>query len=308
MRKQALGKGLDAILGRAETAASGQGPEPVAAAALSGGAGLGEPLLVAIEKVAAGRGQPRRRFDDDALDELASSIREKGVLQPLVVVRAAGGYELIAGERRLRAAARAGLDVVPVIVKADVDAGELLELALIENIQREDLTPLEQARAYQRLVEEYSYTQEQVAKRLGKSRVAVTNTMRLLALPDPVREVLEQGLLSEGHARTLLSLATAAQQITAARTVVRKGLSVRATEDLVRAMGRSNGGGSSQRKAGRSADPAIEAVEQTLSRALSTKVRIRVLAAKGKAGRRGRIEIDYYSDGELDRLLELFGP
>jgi len=307
MRKQALGKGLDAILGSAEPAPSQQVEVAGAAAAVVAGVeSAGRPLMVPIERVSAGRGQPRRRFDDGALDELASSIREKGVLQPLVVVKGAGGYELIAGERRLRAAARAGLDVVPVIVKADVDAGELVELALIENIQREDLTPLEQARAYQRLVDEYSYTQEQVAKRLGKSRAAVANTMRLLALPDPVREVLEQGLLSEGHARALLALPTASQQITAARTVVRKGLSVRATEDLVRAMSRSNGDGSSRKSRG-GADPAVGAVEQTLSRALSTKVRIRVLSTKGKDGRRGRIEIDYYGDAELDRLLERLG-
>jgi ParB family chromosome partitioning protein len=258
----------------------------------------GTALEVPIENVTAGRAQPRRVFDEDALDELAASIREKGILQPLVVSQVGGGYELIAGERRLRAASRAGLETVPIVVKRGVEAGELIELALIENIQREDLTPLEEAKAFQRLVEEHGLTQDQVAKRVGKSRTAVTNTLRLLALPEPIKHALDAGKLSEGHARALLALSTTASQIAAARKVMQRGLSVRETEDLVR------------RAADRKPPPARKtdvaanarsAVEKSLERLLGTKVRIR---GKGKAG---RIEIDYYSHEELDRLLERLG-
>jgi ParB family chromosome partitioning protein len=253
-------------------------------------------LEVSIERISAGRGQPRRRFADDTLDELASSIKEKGILQPLVVVEASGGYELIAGERRLRAAARAGLETVPVIVKRDVSTDELVELALIENIQREDLTPLEQARAFQRLLEEHGYTQEEAARRVGKSRVAVANVIRLLGLPAQVRDLVEAGVLSEGHGRALLALPTAAAQIRTAQRIARKGLSVRETEELVRREARTATNG---------AEPAavpppspLTELERSLMRALATKVRIR------GSGKRGSIHIEFYSDAELDRLAQ----
>ncbi len=302
MKKPALGKGLDAILG-------GQSAERVVPEAVASGVvpiprtsqdGAGSPLMVNIEKVSAGRAQPRRKFDENALDELADSIREKGILQPLVVTPTSAGYELIAGERRLRAAARAGLASVPVIIKKEIDAGELVELALIENIQREDLTPLEQGRAYQRLVDQHHYTQEQVAKRLGKSRASIANTMRLLALPDAVRDALERGMISEGHARALLALTTAAQQITGCKTVVRKGLSVRQTEELVRAMA-SASGSSSAGKRGARTDPAMSALAATLGQALGTRVRLR------GNHKRGRIEIEFFSAEELNGLVNRLG-
>ncbi len=230
MRRQPLGKGLNAILGNGATAgASGAATavelrlEPQQAA-----------FEVGVEEIVAGREQPRRRFGEEGLEELSASIRAQGVIQPLIVSRRDGHYELIAGERRLRAAARAGLDKVPVVLREAASEQELLEMALVENIQREDLDALERARAYQRLIESYGHTQEQVAQRVGKSRAAVSNTIRLLALPEPVQAALEQGFLSEGHARALLALPTAAAQIAAARKIAQKGLSVREAEDLVK--------------------------------------------------------------------------
>ena len=331
MKKPALGKGLDAILGggvrspqeppRPQVA---QSPSPAPSSSKeavrtpheapsdpdAAGAGevtelrptsfrrgrSGEPLFVDISRVSAGSGQPRRKFDDGALDELANSIKEKGILQPLVVTESASGYELIAGERRLRAATRVGLEKVPIIIKADVDSSELVELALIENIQREDLTPLEEAKAYQRLMDVHDFTQEEVARRVGKSRAAVANTVRLLALPDPVRDLLEKATITEGHARALLALPTAASQITTAKTVVARALSVRATEELVRAVASANG--KTKKRAKNSSDPAFDAIEQDLRRSLGTQVKLR------RTGKRGRIEIDFYSDDELNKLIE----
>jgi ParB family chromosome partitioning protein len=294
--KQALGRGLDAILGGGRAERGGD-------VGRDGDSATGAPLMVAIEKVTAGRGQPRRLFADETLDELAASIREKGILQPLVVTPTPGGFELIAGERRLRAAARAGLDQVPVVVRHGVDSEQLLELALIENIQREDLTALEQARAYQRLIDQYGYTQEQAATRVGKSRAAVANSIRLLGLPEPVRETLEAGLLTEGHARALLGLPTSALQISTARTVVRKALSVRGTEEMVKSLTANNGNGNRQRstKGVRTSSAELRAVEDGLTRTLGTKVRI-----KGST-QRGRIELDYYSQAELTRLVDRLG-
>ena len=294
MKKPALGKGLDAILGsRAEREpASFERDERPAPSDATGGL-----LLVEIEKVSAGRGQPRRNFRDEALDDLAASIREKGILQPLVVTRTAGGYELIAGERRLRAAARAGLEKVPVIVKAEIEPAELVELALIENVQREDLTPMELARGYQRLIDQHHYTQDQVARRIGKSRATIANTLRLLGLPDPVRDALEQGLISEGHARALLSLPTAAAQISTCRTIVQRGLSVREAEELVR--GSAGPGRSGGAMAGRKAsDSNLKAIAERLTRSLGTKVFVRGTSD------RGRIQIQFYSRTELEGLLD----
>jgi ParB family chromosome partitioning protein len=261
----------------------------------------GGPLLVDIEKVAAGRGQPRRHFREEGLEDLAASIREKGILQPLVVTQTVGGgYELIAGERRLRAAARAGLAKVPIIVKAEIEPAELVELALIENIQREDLTPMELARGYQRLIDQHHYTQDQLSQRIGKSRATIANTLRLLGLPEPVREALEQGLITEGHARALLALATAAAQISMCRTIVQRGLSVREVEELVRGASRVGAGGS--KRAPQSHATPFKAVEDRLTRALGTKVSLR------GSDERGKIQIQYHSRAQLDALLDRIVP
>ncbi len=298
MKKPALGKGLDAILGPRTERGSNALADPFHSDGDDfGSSGL---LLVDIEKVAAGRGQPRRHFREEGIDDLATSIREKGILQPLVVTRTAGGYELIAGERRLRAAARAGLEKVPVIVKAEIEPAELVELALIENIQREDLTPMELARGYQRLIDQHHYTQDQLSQRIGKSRVTIANSLRLLGLPEPVRDALEQALISEGHARALLGLATAASQIAMCRTIVQRGLSVREVEELVRSASRGGGVHSGRRKA-TSAAP-FKDVEERLTRALGTKVSLR------GSDERGRIQIQYHSRAKLDELLDRIMP
>jgi ParB family chromosome partitioning protein len=292
---------LDAILGDAMPASP---PQTIVSSALErstmaredGEAGV--PLEVPVEKISPGRAQPRRHFDEQALDELAASIVEKGIIQPLIVTQTPNGYELIAGERRLRAAIRAGLETVPVVVKKGIEAGELIELALIENIQREDLSPLEEAKAYQHMLADHGRTQEEVARRVGKARTTIANSIRLLALPESLKQAINDGKLSEGHARALLGLPTTAAQVAAARTVMQRGLSVRETEQLVR--------GLADRKKASSpgSEVAVHArttVEKTLERVLGTKVRIR---GRGKGG---RIEIDYFSHDELDRLLDRLG-
>lgn len=291
--RQPLGRGLDAILGG--TPSTTEAPRPSGTAAVvPSGEQKGKPLLVPVERVLAGRGQPRRKFEDEQLDELAASIRENGILQPLVVVANGGSYELIAGERRLRAAIRAGLDKVPVVVRDAVTESEALELALVENLQREDLGPLERARAYERLLEVHRLSQEDIARKVGKSRTAIANTLRLLGLPQPVLDAVDAGLLSEGHARPLLALATATRQIEAMQAVVRRGLSVRETEQLVRDRSSDT---ASQRKE-RPQRKAPKPMEAALSRALGTKVRVR------GGSKKGRIEIEYYSQEELTRLID----
>ncbi len=276
MRRRVLGRGLGALI-----------PGPTEPAVKKEAAAE---TWATIASIAPNPYQPRETFDEPALAELTSSIRDRGLLQPLVVRRGGEGrYELIAGERRFRAAQRAGLTQVPIVVR-DADGGEALELALIENLQREDLNPLEEARAYQRLADEFGLAHEEIALRVGKSRSAVTNSLRLLLLPPDVRAQLQSGALSAGHARSLLGLESHAQALVA-RDVVARGLSVRDTEKLVRERGRS---------------PAVDleqrAVESDLARALGTRVHLR----HNKDGS-GRIVIEYYSLDELDGLLGRLG-
>ena len=277
MRRRVLGRGLGALI-------------PGAAAPVVQDEPASESWAT-IASIAPNPYQPRERFDEAALGELTASIRDKGLLQPLVVRRAGEGhYELIAGERRFRAAQRAGLSQVPIVVR-DADGSEALELALIENLQREDLNPLEEARAYQRLADEFGLGQEEIAMRVGKSRSAVTNSLRLLQLPPDVLAQLQSGALSAGHARSLLGLESTLSQAALARDVVTQGLSVRDTEKLVRE---------------RAQPPAVNveqrAVESDLARALGTRVHLR----HNKDGS-GRIVIEYYSLDELDGLLERLG-
>jgi ParB family chromosome partitioning protein len=244
-----------------------------------------------IEAISPNPHQPRELFDEQALDELTASIREKGLLQPIVVRRAADGrYQVIAGERRLRAAQRAGLARVPIVVR-DADDGEALELALIENLQRENLNPVEEARAYQRLADEFGLGQEDIARRVGKSRSAVANSTRLLQLPGEVLAQLEAGAMSAAHGRSLLGLATVQAQAAAARDVVAQRLSVRDTERLVR-----------ERTRPAHVDIEQRAVEADLVRALGTRVHLR----HNKDGS-GRVVIEYYSLDELDGLLQRLG-
>jgi ParB family chromosome partitioning protein len=244
--------------------------------------------------------QPRASFDDATLEELAQSIREHGILQPLVVsaVGESGVYQLVAGERRLRAARLAGLQRVPVVVK-EAASRELLEMALVENLQREDLNPLEEAQAYRRLSDEFGLTQEQIATRVGRSRTAVANSVRLLTLSDGVKGRLMSGEITEGHARALLGLESNAAREEAARQIAERGLTVRETERLVR----NRPTPKTPRPAPRERDDAeIAALEARLRESLGTKVEIR----RGTGGR-GRIVCHFYSDEELNALLQRMG-
>ena len=251
-------------------------------------------FLCDTDLIRPNRYQPRIQFADDELSELAASIREQGVLQPLLVRKNGVGYELVAGERRLRASKLAGLAKVPVVIK-DLSDKELLELALIENIQRENLNPLEEAEAYHRLMEEFSITQEEAGRRVGKSRSAVANIVRLRQLPDPVKQGILDSTLSMGHARALLGADTPAQQKAVFREILDKGLSVRQTEALVKKVRADKKPAPS--KAPDSDGIYFKSLAEELSRKFGTKVRIL------RQGKQGTVELAFYNDDDLDRLL-----
>lgn len=294
MSKKRLGRGLDALLSAERSAA--QQPVPADdAPAGDAAAGRGSALdTVAISDVVRSRYQPRQAFDEESLAELAASIRTQGLMQPVVVrPRPQGGYELIAGERRWRAAQQAGLTRIPAVIR-DVTDEQASAMALIENIQREDLNPLEEAQALERLKDEFGLTQQQVADAVGKSRVAVTNLLRLLNLTAPVRQMLLDGQLEMGHARALLPL-SALDQERLARVVATKQLSVRATEALVRS--RQQPAREKPRPVAKDADTA------RLERELSDRVGAPVTIQADAAGRGGRLVIAYSSLDELDGIL-----
>jgi ParB family chromosome partitioning protein len=239
--------------------------------------------------------QPRKHFDTEALEDLAATIREHGVLTPVVVRRVPGGFQIIAGERRIRAARLAGLTHIPTIIKDATDS-QALQMALVENLQRQDLNPLEAAEAYQRLVDEFGLTQEEVAARLGRNRSSVTNSLRLLRLPKRIQDDVAAGTLSEGHARALLGLERSADQIRGRDLVVRRGLNVRATEALVR---RLRAGAAQKKEQRPNQDPNLGALEDQLRMALGTKVRIQ------RNGAGGTVEISFYSSDDLTRLADV---
>jgi ParB family chromosome partitioning protein len=280
-RKRGLGRGLDALI-PSEPAQPADTPPLV---------GL---IEAPVDAIRPNPQQPRLSLDDDKLAELAASIREHGLLQPLIVTRleSAPGFQLIAGERRWRAARMAGLSQVPVIVK-EVAPQETLELALVENVQRADLNPLEEALAYRQLVDEFGMTQEQVAERVGKSRVAITNTLRLLRAPQAVQKALLAGEIRQGHARALLALETDEAQEAALTVVVRQGLNVRQTEALVRRLS----GERPQRPAPPPETPQTQALETAFREALGTKVSLQ----RNQKGA-GRVVIHFYSDEELENI------
>ena len=275
--RQALGKGLGALIP--------EKPSPE----LEGKKSFHS---CGIEEVQPNPFQPRKTFDDLHLQELAESIREKGILQPLVVRRKGESYELIAGERRWRAAQKAGVKEVPIVIK-EIPDSEILELSLIENIQRENLNPIEEGEAFKRLIDQFHLTQEEVSKKVGKDRTTVTNAVRLLKLPPEIRQSLADGTISTGHARAFLSLDGPEKQRLALKKVLQAGLSVRQTESLVKRL-RSRSPSTPARGSSE-----WVAIEEDLQRALGTKVRI-----VGKR-KRGRIEIAFYSPEELDRIIEL---
>ena len=248
-------------------------------------------IEVELDKIIPNEYQPRKFFNDEKLKELAASIKEQGVIQPIIVHKAGSGYQLIAGERRWRASRLAGLKTVPALVK-EASKREFLEMALIENIQREDLNPLEAAEAYKRLQDEFKLTQDALSKRVGKERSTVTNFLRLLGLPKEVKNDLTAGALSMGHAKALLSIERVRDQIQAAALIVKKGLSVRDAEALVARL--KNPPKEKKAKLGSE----LKSVEEMLRKALGTKVSI-VSTSKG-----GRVVIEYYSVDELDRIIE----
>ncbi len=280
-KKRALGRGLDALLPTLR-------PQ---------GGGDRNVFMCALEKIAPQKGQPRTHFDATALDELAQSIKEHGLLEPLVVRKAGEArFEIIAGERRWRASQRAGLREVLVVVKEATDE-EAFEIALVENLQREDLGPIELAEGLERLVKARGYTQEALASRLGKDRTTITNALRMLKLPPKVRARLAEGELSEGHARALLGLATEAAMIELAEKVVRGRLSVRATEALVRGAKKKAGKGDAAKDAA-AKSASVRDLEARLSRALGTKVLVR------DQGNKGEVAIPYADLDALDRLID----
>jgi len=275
-RKRGLGRGLGALLGR-DTFDEGMIRD------------------LPLHEIRLGRFQPRGEISEEDITDLRASIQDRGVLQPIVVRPVDDGYELVAGERRLRAAKAVGLQLVPAVVRHLSDQ-ESLEIALLENLQREDLRPLEKARAYLRLQEEFGMTQEQIAGRLRKSQASVANTLRLLQLPDEVQESLQKAKISEGHARALLGLPHPQAVRDACREVERRGLSVRQTEALVRRWTISRG---IRRRGALLPDPNLLAVQEDLSRLFQTKVAIRA------GRRRGQILIDFYSPEDLNRVVAL---
>lgn len=253
--------------------------------------------ILKISDIEPNREQPRKKFDKEALEELADSIKQYGLIQPIVVQKKDDYYEIIAGERRWRAAKLAKLKEVPVIIK-EYSPQEVMEIALIENIQRKDLNPIEEALAYKSLIDEYDLKQEELAKRVSKSRTAITNAMRLLNLSNPVQEMLVNEEISMGHARALLTLEHEELQVEAAKTIVDRGLSVRDTEKLVKSI---NNPKQSKLPIPSSEDAVYTKLSDNLKEIMGTKVSI-----NHKKGGKGKIEIEYYSQDELERILELF--
>ena len=285
MHRKVLGRGLEALI-----------PPSGAATATPDAPEVGTREL-AVDAIGANPYQPRARFDDETIQELAASIRATGVLQPILVRRKpdGDGYQLVAGERRLRAAIVAGLKKIPSIVR-DVPDREMMELSLVENIQREDLNPIEEARAYQTLVERLGLTHDQVSERVGKQRVSITNTLRLLALAAEVQEMVSRGTLSAGHARALLAIDKTGEQLAAARYVQSKGFSVRRTEAFVRRKLR--------RLHSRSRKPKLDGLREWEVR-LQQKFATHVAITPGRKG--GKVEFEYYGQEDLERLFEAWG-
>lgn len=279
-KRPALGKGIGALL---NTAAQEGGKKY---------------FQCPIEELRPHSNQPRKTFNDAKLNELAASVKEKGIIQPLVVRRVDDFYQIIAGERRWRAAQKAGLDKVPVVIQ-DVSEDWALEMALIENVQREDLNPLEEAEAYQYLISSFDLSQEEVAKRVGKERPTVANALRLLKLPNKLRNDLNEGRLSMGQARALLALVNEEDMTEAAQQVISKKLSVRETEALVRKI---KSFGVAPPKAEKAAlDPNLETLANAITQRLGAKARVM------PKGRGGKIEVGYQNLDDLDRLLEILG-
>jgi ParB family chromosome partitioning protein len=282
-QKRALGRGLSALIPQA-------GAVPVTGEIKDKGV-----LRLPIEAIRRDGGQPRKAFDETKLRELAESIQVQGIIQPVLVRKDGAGYVLIAGERRWRAAQLAGLQEIPAIVR-EVSEAQAFELALVENLQRADLNPIEEAEGYQRLIEEFKLTQEQVSQKVGKDRSTVANALRLLGLPGEVKSLVADGAISMGHARALLGLPQIPEMVELARKITEKKLSVREAERLVK---EGKGGAAPAKKQGPT--PQQRAVVEEVQRLLGTKVRL-----LERGGGKGTLEIDFFSYEDLDRLLTLF--
>jgi len=285
MHRKALGRGLEALISPAATGTISLEERP------------GGTRELPVDGIAPNPYQPRAQFDGEAIQELAASIKATGVLQPVLVRRTPGGdgYQLVAGERRLRAAVAAGLKGIPAIIR-QVSDEEMMELSLVENIQRENLNPIEEANAFNTLVEKLGLTHDQISERVGKQRVSITNALRLLALPGEVQDMVSRGTLSAGHARAILALETPGEQIVAARYVHGKGFSVRRTEAFVRRKLRRQHTRPRARKL-----EGLREWEERLQQRFSTRVTI----TPGRKG--GRVEYEYYGQEDLERLLEAWG-
>jgi len=277
-KRVALGKGLGALI-----------PE----FGLAEGKNL---LYCGIEEIHPNRNQPRKHFDESRLRELADSIKEQGILEPLIVRRLEEGYELIVGERRWRAAQKAGLKEVPIVIK-EVEGRAALEISLIENLQREDLNPIEEAEAYKRLIEEFNISHEELSARIGKDRTTITNVLRLLKLPSEIRNHLLQNRITPGHARAILSLETKEKQKELCALIIQKGLSVREAEALSKKWSEKPRRKTPEKKRG-DLESQLAGLQDSLRRHLGTKV---LILSRGK---RGKIEIEYYSHEDLERIVE----
>jgi ParB family chromosome partitioning protein len=278
-KKMALGKGLGALLPEYDQAESKT------------------LFYCGIEEILPNRSQPRKHFDESRLEELAESIREKGILEPLIVRKVEQGYELIVGERRWRAAQKAGLKEVPVLVR-EVEGQEALELSLIENVQRENLNPVEEAEAFKRLTEEFNISQEELATRIGKDRTTIANAVRLLKLPPEVRSQLLQNRITSGHARAILSLDAKERQKELCSLIIQKGLSVREAEALAKRWSKKSKKPTAAGQKKGELVSQLKSLQDSLRQNLGTKVRI---VSKGK---KGKIEIEYYSHEDLGRIVE----
>jgi ParB family chromosome partitioning protein len=278
-KRMALGKGLGALLpefGQAESKTL---------------------LYCGIEEIIPNRSQPRKHFDESKLQELAESIKEKGILEPLIVRKTDQGYELIVGERRWRAAQKAGLKEVPVVVK-EAEGREALEISLIENLQREDLNPIEAAEAFKHLIEEFKISQEDLSKRIGKDRTTIANTLRLLKLPIEIRNQLLQNRITSGHARAILSLESKEKQKELCALIIKKGLSVREAEALAKRWSEKPKKSITAVKKKGDLESQLNSLQDSLRKYLGTKVQI------NRKGKRGKIEIEYYSHQDLERIVE----
>ena len=294
MAARGLGKGLDALIPSGINEKSEKTEKQKKTEEKSGGE-----TIVNITKVEPNREQPRKNFDEDALEELAESIKQFGLLQPILVQDRKTYYEIIAGERRWRAAKKAGLKEVPVIIK-NLSEQEIVEISLIENIQRENLNPIEEAQAYKRLLTEFNLKQDEVAERVAKSRTAVTNSMRLLKLCDDVQQMVIEGMISTGHARALISIEDPEQQSNIAQQIFDEKLSVRDVEKLVKNLNKPAKVSSKKETIDKSLEAVYQDIEENLKQKLSTKVSI---TSKGNGA--GKLEIEFYSHDDLERLMDL---